>query len=652
MKSRYWVCALVGIGCRTVGAPPTAIDWPVYGGDPEGSRYSAATDIARANVARLKVAWTYSTGPTSIEATTRPKEGKPPNFETTPIVIDGTLYFSTPLGRVIALDATTGAELWTYDGKVDISGNYGDNANRGVATWLDKSAPANAVCRRRILLATIDARLIALDAASGKPCRDFGDNGVVELSTNLRNGVQYKGEYEETSPPTVVNDIIVVGSAIADNNRIDGPSGVVRGFDSRTGRLRWSWDPVPQDSTDPGWRTWIGPKAHRTGAANAWSIMAADPERDLVFVPTGSPSVDYFGGERLGDNLYANSVVALRASTGERVWHFQLVHHDLWDYDVAASPLLATLPVHGRDVPVVMQTGKSGQLFVLDRVSGVPVLPVEERPAPKSDVPGEIAATTQPYSSALPNLTPNTLSSRDAFGINSAEREECRARMQKFRNGAPFTPPSVEGTVYRPSNVGGAQWGGMAYDPVRHIAVVPMNHSAVVVQLLPRTSVDSTKLEEGWEYATMDGTPWIMRRQSLTGKSGVACTPPPLSALVAVDLVTRRKIWETPLGDMQRTLTIVGDSTKVDARLGTTTYGGPIITATGLVFISGTSDQRIHAFDIESGREIWYADLPGRGKATPMTYRAGKNQKQYVVIAVGGGSLGGRGATIVAFSIQ
>jgi quinoprotein glucose dehydrogenase len=654
MMPREWrapaLLALI-VGCRALGAHPAGVDWPVYGGDAQGSRYSRARDITPANVSRLQIAWVYSTGPASIEATTRPKEGKAPNFEATPIVIGDRLYFSTPLGRVFALDAATGAELWHYDAHVDVSGDYGDNANRGVASWLDANAGPDATCRRRILLATIDARLIALDAASGSPCAEFGDKGVIDLTANLRNRPQYVGEYEETSPPTIVNDVVIVGSGVADNNRVDAPSGAVRGFDVRTGRLRWSWDPVPQDSSDPGWKTWIGERAHHTGAANAWSMMSADQERDLVFVPTGSPSVDYFGGERLGDNLYANSVVALRASTGERVWHFQLVHHDLWDYDVAAPPLLTTIPVAGRDVPVVLQTGKTGQLFVLDRTTGAPVFPVEERGVPRSDVPGEIASPTQPYSGALPDLTPNKISADKAFGINGAQRDWCRSRLASLRNSGPFTPPGTGETVYLPSNVGGAQWGGMAYDPIRHIAVVPMNHSATVVQLLARSTVDTTRLEPGWEYAPMDGTPWIMRRQSLTASSGIACTPPPLSALVAVDLLTRRKLWETPLGDLQRTMQVYGDTTKVDPRLGTTVLGGPIATASGLVFIAGTSDNRLHAFDVESGTELWNADLPGRGKATPMTYRLGKTRTQYVVIAAGGGSMAGVGATIVAFAL-
>jgi quinoprotein glucose dehydrogenase len=368
------------------------------------------------------------------------------------------MYIGTPLGRVIALDPESGQELWSFDPRIDRNVGFGDFTNRGVSYWVDRNLTSDSAtaCSRRVIIATIDGRLIALDAERGGHCTTFGDSGTVSLRANLRNQPFETAEYEVTSPPAVVNDIIVVGSAIADNNRTDAASGEVRAFDARTGALRWTWDPVPHDSTDAAWRTWIGPRAHQAGAANAWSVIAADSARDLVFVPTGSASPDYFGGERLGDNRYANSIVALRASTGKVVWHFQVVHHDLWDYDVASPPALVTLRKDGREIPVVLQATKTGQLFVLHRETGVPVFPVEERPVPASDVAGEQASPTQPFNTVLPPLSPHRLTPDDAFGASADDRAACRARIAGLRNEGPFTPPSERGTLVYPSSIGGA----------------------------------------------------------------------------------------------------------------------------------------------------------------------------------------------------
>ena len=314
-------------------------DWGSYGRTPLGDRHSPLEQITPQNVTRLTVAWRYHTGDTAAG----PSHGRPTMLEATPVVVDGTMYLSTPLGRVIALDPVTGVERWSHDAAVDPNGGFGDFASRGVSVWRDSAAKSDGRCARRVFVAAIDGRLIALDARDGAPCVDFGAKGVVDLVRGLRNPPEEPSEYEQTSPPAIVNGLVVVGSAVADNSRIDAASGEVRAFDARSGALRWTWDPVPQDSSDSAYATWIGPRAHHTGAANAWSVIAADPARDLVFVPTGSPSVDYYGGERKGANRYANSIVALRASTGKVVWHFQTVHHDLWDYDNASPPALVTV---------------------------------------------------------------------------------------------------------------------------------------------------------------------------------------------------------------------------------------------------------------------------------------------------------------------
>jgi quinoprotein glucose dehydrogenase len=659
------LAACASLPKATASAPSAGgdADWPAYGRDRGGERFSPLTQIDRANVGTLAVAWRFSTG----EAGPGYETERRTSFEATPLVVGGTMYFSTALGRVFALDAASGAERWRFNPGVARVAHFGDFASRGVSYWVDPAAAAGARCAARIFIATIDGRLIALDAATGATCPAFGDGGSVDMRRGLRNAPSEYDEYEVTSPPAVVNGTLVVGSAVADNGRTDAASGEVRAYDARTGALRWSWDPVPQDSTDPAYATWEGAGAHHTGAANAWSVIAADSARDLVFVPTSSPSPDYYGGMRLGDNRYANSIVALRASTGKVAWSFQTVHHDLWDYDNAAPPLLATIRRGGRDVAVVMQATKSGMLYVLDRDTGVPVFPVEERPVPASTVSGERASPTQPFST-LPALSPHRLTADDAFGADSADRASCRATIAALRNEGIFTPPAIEGTLVVPSNIGGAHWGGIAWDRTRQLVIVPVNETAAQVQLLPRSTPHSMD-EPGWEYAGMRGTPYMLRRRILLSPAGVPCTRPPFGSLVAVSLATGTVAWRVPLGtprpprplpsaqasvgeQARSGLTSIGAgaSDSALASLGSPSLGGAIVTAGGVVFIAATIDQRIRAFDAETGRVLWQAQLPAGGKATPMTYMV--NGRQYVAIAAGGdGAIFGKGDELVVFAL-
>jgi quinoprotein glucose dehydrogenase len=599
-------------------------------------------------VAELRVAWTFRTGETPAAAPTR----RPTAFQATPIVVNDTLYLSTPLGRVFALDPATGRERWRFDARVDPQVPFGDFTSRGVSNWLDTTASEGTACKRRIFVATIDARLIALDGESGVLCADFGEAGTVHLRRGLRNPPRAPEEYEVTSPPAVVGEMVIVGSAIADNQRTDAASGEVRAFDARSGALRWSWDPVPQDPRDAGWATWEGPIAHSTGAANTWSVIAADPERDLVILPTGGPSPDYYGGERRGANLYANSVVALRASTGTRVWHFQVVHHDLWDYDVPSPPMLISLRRGGREVPAVLQATKTGQLFVLHRETGEPLFPVEERRVPASTVPGEHAWPTQPFSS-LPALSPLSLSAGDAWGMTPWDRGRCREAMAPLRNEGIFTPPSLEGSLIIPSNIGGAHWGGSAYDPARQIVVVPVNRIAAVAQIIPREHYEGASAAPGWEYGPMRGTPYVVRRRLLLSPLGLPCTPPPFGALVAISLESGRKLWEEPLGTT-RDLFASRIYLPLAFRWGTPNLGGPIATAGGVVFIGAALDNYLRAFDVETGRELWRGRLPAGGQATPMTYRAAATGRQYIVVAAGGHGRAGttRGDHVIAFALS
>jgi quinoprotein glucose dehydrogenase len=635
---------LIAVGLATPVQGQELGDWPAYGHDQLGTRLSPLTQITRDNVGGLAVAWRYRTNERAIRET--------PRLEATPLVVDGMMFLSTPFGRAIALDPLTGAELWTYDAGGDRGGDWGDFASRGVATWLDADAAPSAHCRRRIYLPVIDGRIVALDARQGTPCTDFGVAGTVHLRDSLRNEPFYVEEYELTSPPAVIGGLIVTGSAVADNNRTNAASGEVRAYDARTGALRWSWDPVPRARSDPAWDTWGGPMARSTGAANAWTVLAADAARDLVFVPTGSPSPDYYGGERLGDNRYANSIVALRASTGEVVWHFQTVHHDLWDYDNASPPALVTITREGRPVDVVLQATKSGQLFVLDRETGVPVFPVEERPVPQSSIFGERASPTQPFNTVIPPLSPMRFTEADIWAPTPEIRERCAALLRPMRNEGPFTPPSLEGSVVIPSNVGGAHWGGLSFDPLRQIAVVPVNTIAARVQLIRLDEVDTVQVREnrsrlGDEYTRMHGTPYVMRRNMINTTNGLPCTPPPFGRLVAIDLATGAKTWDVPLGDLAA---LRGDlGSELVSPTGTPNLGGPIVTASGLVFIGAAMDHVLRAFDVETGRELWKGPLPGGARATPMTYEAGG--RQFVVVCVGGGDEWGNGDYVVAFAL-
>jgi len=620
-------------------------EWPSYGRDPGGTRFSPLAQVNRANVESLAVAWRYRTG----EAEPRFATDEETLLETTPLMVDGALYLSTPLGRVMALDPATGAEKWVFDPAIDRTVGYGDFTNRGVSTWLDPAAAAGSACRRRIFIATIDGRLIALDARDGKPCAGFGEQGTVALKTRLRIPPFEPAAYEVTSPPAVVNGLVITGSAIGDNSNLAPASGEVRAFDARSGELRWTWDPIPQDSADAAYATWSG-SAPRTGAANAWSVLAADPELGLVYVPTSSPAPDYYGGLRLGANRYANSIVALHAATGAVAWHFQTVHHDLWDYDNASPPALATITRGGRRVPAVLQANKSGQLFVLDRKTGEPVFPVEERPVPRSTIPGEEAWPTQPFTTVIPPLSPHRFSAAEAWGLNDAERDACRARVAGLRNEGIYTPPSLEGTLVMPSNIGGAHWGGLAVDTGRGIAVIPVNRIAAMVQLIPIETLNEheANMEEGrtgLEYTHMRGTPYIMRRGFLFSPSGLPCSPPPWGALVAINLSTGEKLWDVPLGSWPAR----DGALPNPAEWGSPNLGGPIVTAGGLVFIGAAVDRRIRAFDIETGKELWAAELPAGARATPMTYIVGG--RQYVVIAAGGGGLFGKGDHFVAFAL-
>jgi quinoprotein glucose dehydrogenase len=618
-----------------------AVEWPAYAGSPDGSHFTPLADITRENVSSLRVAWTYRTGDVSDGTGGRPGT----NFEVTPIMLEGVLYTSTPFGRVVALDAETGRERWAFDAHVDVRiATHNALTSRGVATWLDEARDSSTACHRRILLATFDARLIALDARTGLRCTDFGRDGEVDLRAGVRNIAFDLSDYHESSAPAVVQSLVIVGSAVSDNRRLDEPSGVVRAFDARTGALRWSWEPLADVPESVAQRARArGQTRHgepataatpvRAGGANAWSTITVDEARGLVFVPTGSASPDHFGGFRPGQNRYANSIVALRAADGAVAWAFQIVHHDLWDYDVSSPPALFTMIRDGRPIPAVAQGSKTGSLFFFNRETGEPLFPVEERAVPASDVAGEHASATQPVPLKPPPLTPQGLKPGDAWGVTFLDRGACRRRISGLRSDGIFTPPSVRGTVEYPGLLGGMNWGGVAVDAARGLVVANTNRLAGVVTLIPRESPEAKRPNHEWTalVEAADSTPYAVKREILRSPLGAPCNTPPWSALSAVDVTTGEVKWEVPLGTL-RDLTWL----PTPSAWGSPTLGGPLATAGGLVFIAAAMDHTLRAFDTETGHQLWHFTLPASAQATPMSYRARVGGKQFVVIAAGG----------------
>ena len=624
-------------------ADVTNSEWPTYGNDPGGSRYAPLTQIDRSNVGQLTEVWRYHTGDLGAGY----PSGKRMAFEATPILIDGVLYVSTPYGHVHAITAATGKAIWQFDEKLPNDRSYAENTSRGVSAWRDPDATPGQVCAMRIFAGSLDARLIALDAATGLPCADFGKQGTVDLNEGSRP--RDPGNYLVTSPPVVWRNLVISGSAVGDNRAVDDELGIVRAFDARTGALVWSWDPIPRTPDDPVYAEWTPEAATITGAANAWSVLSVDVERGLLFVPVGSASPDFYGGERSGDNRHANSLVALNAATGEVAWARQLVHHDVWDYDMPSQPVLIDLQRNGQTIPAVVQPTKMGMLFVFDRRTGDPLYGVDERPVPQNGVAGEVLSPTQPFS-ALPSLVPNgPLTKDDAWGFTPWDRGKCADEIAKLRSEGIYTPPSLQGTVEWPGYSGGSNWGSVAFDPTHQLVIANTNRLPFVVQLIPRDDLKATYESKTYpksEFARQTGTPYGMRRELITSPLGVPCTAPPWGTLSAVNLATGTIQWQVPLGTSRDLAP--WPVWFVD---GVPNMGGSVVTSGGLVFIGAASDDFLRAFDVESGKELWRGRLPAGGQATPMTFV--QDGRQFVVIAAGGhGGLGStRGDYLVAFAL-
>jgi quinoprotein glucose dehydrogenase len=638
-------CMVAPVG-KTLAQSPDASDWGYYGGDMFGQRFSSLDEINRKNVSHLTVAWTYRTGENGAGFARANKL----SFETTPVLAFGLLYLETPTNIVIALDPETGVQKWRFDPHIDRSRQYAEVAARGVSIWEDSDTKQEGLCARRIFAGTLDARLLAVDAATGAPCESFGTGGQVDLTKGIN--IRDAADYLVTSPPAIYGNVVIVGSAIGDNRAKDVERGVIRAFDARSGSLLWSFDPLPDSPSHPAASEWDLAQATTTGAGNSWGVMSVDEDNGLVLIPTGAASPDFYGGKRLGSNRFADSLLALEAKSGKLVWQQQLIHHDLWDFDLAAQPVLGDIEVQGLPVPAVIQATKTGMLFVFDRTKGQPLFEVKEKPVPPSSVPGEQAWPTQPFSSLPSLVSQKPLDPEAAWGVTFWDRAKCRSLIEAHRNEGIFTPPDTRGTILSPGYIGGVDWGGVVFDAGRQRVIAAVNHLPMLLTLVPQAELDSQMRSGNFpnsEFGKQTGTPYGMRREPLLSPWGLPCTAPPWGTLVSVDLRRNRIVWQVPLGSTEG----VGPWFAPTRDFGMPNMGGPIGTAGDLVFVGAAMDSYFRAFDIETGRELWKYRLPAGGQATPMTYRAGRNQRQFIVIAAGGhgGLKTPRGDYVIAFAL-
>ncbi len=620
-----------------------ASQWQNYGNTIAGDRYSPADQITPANADDLEVAWVYRTGNSAS------------SFEATPIKAGSSLFMCTSSNEVISIDAETGKENWRFDPAVDLS-KPPTRACRGVSYYAGGGTAD--YCDQRIVTATLDDRLITLDWATGKPCDDFGDAGFVDLN----EGLDWKtpGHALVTSPPLILGDTAIVGGMVYDNQSVDSPSGVVRAYDVRNGEMKWAWEANSPTSRGP-----LADDEHFARATpNAWGVFSADPELGLVYLPMGNPNPDYYGGDRPPENdLYGSGIVALEAETGNVRWNFKMVHHDLWDMDVAAQPIVADFDTPQGKAKALISTSKRGEIFVLDRATGESLVPIVEKPVPQDGaVPGERLSPTQPYPQDFPSFSPPHLREADMWGATFLDQMLCRITFKQRRYEGQFTPPSLEGSIGYPDIFGVFNWGGGSYDPGRQVLIVNASYIPYLTQLIKREDADasgvtvwghdpkqppSKPMPEGWVYP-QDGTPYAAISTPWTSRFGLPCNAPPWGELAAIDLRQKKVLWRQPFGTTE-------DAAPLGIALPTGVFsaGGSIVTKSGVMFIAAAIDDYLRAYDVASGRKLWEQRLPAGGQATPMTYVSEESGKQYVVQAAGGHPLlmTNQGDFVIAYAL-
>ncbi len=601
-------------------SPHAPSDWRHYGGSPGATRYSALDQIDRSNVGGLKVAWTHSTGDSRQRPTTK--------IECTPIVVDGRMYITTAQLQVRALDAVTGKMLWNFDPYEGVRMRRSKGVNRGVCYWADGDD-------RRIFMSALQ-NMFCLNADTGKLVSEFADGGILDMKTGLDRDMAEDVQYYYATPPVIFEDILLLGGGSGSEGPAPAAPGHIRGYDVRTGKRLWIFHTIPHPG-EFGYETWGEDNWKHTGGANNWGGMSVDEERGWLFASTGSPTFDFYGGDRPGKNLFGNSVLVLDARTGERKWHFQTIHHDLWDYDLSAQPVLARAKRGGEWQDMVVQTSKQGFWYVFDRETGKPVWNIEERPTPESDIPGEQAYPTQPFPTKPPPFARQGFTDDQITDISEESREYIKRRLKDMRySEGLYTPPSRQGTVYFPGTVGGTIWGGCSHDPETGLVYINTNNWPKFFTLLDAPE------GAGYPYRVA-GYPFFM------DQDGYPAAKPPWGELLCLDLAKGDYRWRRPLGEFAEL------KAKGIEGTGTFNVGGSIVTKGGLLFIGATQDEKFRALDSGSGKILWEHQLSAGGYATPCTYSAGG--KQYVVIAAGGGGrLIGKGGTksgdqFVAFAL-
>lgn len=642
-KPQTLVTANEAVPVQPVAKGSQQTDWKHWGNTTHGDRFAALDQINKQNVNQLEVAWTAHTGDIPQS------NGSGAEDQNTPLQIGDTLFVCTPYSKVLALDVDSGKEKWRYDSKATAP-NW--QRCRGLGYYEDAQAAAvpaaqPAACPRRLFLPTTDARLIAINADNGQPCADFGDNGAVDLSVGM--GDVKPGYYQQTSTPLVAGNVVVVGGRVADNYSTGEPPGVVRAYDVHTGKLAWAWDPGNPAITGlpPEGQTYT------RGTPNVWSAMSYDAKLNLVYLPTGNATPDFFAGERTAlDDKYSSSIVAVDATTGKVRWHYQTTHHDLWDFDLPAQPLLYDLPDgKGGTTPVLVQTSKQGMIFMLNRETGEPVAKVEERPVPAGHVEGERYSPTQPYSVGMPMIGNQTLTESDMWGATPVDLLICRIEFKAMRHEGVFTPPGLDRSLQFPGSLGGMNWGSVSVDPNNGLMFVNDMRLGLANYMVPRAKVakNASGIEMG--IVPMEGTPYGAMRERFLSPLGIPCQKPPFGTMSAVDLKSGKLVWQVPVGTVQDTGPL-GIRMHMPIPIGMPTLGASLSTQSGLLFFAGTQDFYLRAFDTATGKEIWKARLPVGSQSGPMTYVSPKTGKQYIVINAGGARQSpDRGDYIIAYAL-